>query len=113
MCGNSFALVGFDCLNTQFIATLVVIFGQTPGDELVTILCTEAEILSEKVLKRRTLCMYLFKQKLPVHKRRVYEHSLINKTDGDIFWKRLAPWRGWFSQAIKLSPARKSFVLFQ
>jgi hypothetical protein len=51
MGGNPLPLIGLDGLNPQFIAALVMVLGQTPANELLTILGTEAEILTEKVLK--------------------------------------------------------------
>ena len=42
--------LGFNGLNPQFIATLVMVLGQTPANELAIISGTEAALLTEKVL---------------------------------------------------------------
>jgi hypothetical protein len=51
MGGDTLPLIGFDGLNPQFIAILVMVLGQTPANEPATIEGTVAEILLEKVLK--------------------------------------------------------------
>ena len=51
MGGDTLPLIGFDGPNPQFMATLVLVLGQTPANELATVQRAEAEAVTEKVLE--------------------------------------------------------------